>query len=103
PVHRVRLTNGNTVEATADHLVLACDGHKTRKRWVEVRELRAGMRLIQRTDTGVSTAGEEKAVAEAALAGWLQADGFVGQYSHGTNRSLTIEAMTVNADEHAIR
>jgi len=29
-------------------------------------------------------------VAEAALAGWLQADGFVGQYT-GTNRSLTIE------------
>ena len=36
----------------------------------------------------------EQAVAEAALAGWLQADGFVGQYE-GTNRSLTIEAMTV--------
>jgi len=29
--------------------------------------------------------------AEAALAGWLQADGFVGQYERGTNRSLTIE------------
>jgi ribonucleoside-diphosphate reductase alpha chain len=37
--------------------------------------------------------------AEAALAGWLQADGFVGQYDHGTNQSLTVEAMTVNSDE----
>ena len=27
--------------------------------------------------------------------GWLQSDGFVGQYATGTNRSLTIEAMTV--------
>jgi hypothetical protein len=37
-------------------------------------------------------------IAEAALAGWLQADGFVGQYP-GTNRSLTLEAMTVNDAE----
>ncbi|HEX6471044.1 MAG TPA: vitamin B12-dependent ribonucleotide reductase, partial [Streptosporangiaceae bacterium] len=36
--------------------------------------------------------------AEAALAGWLQSDGFVGQYE-GTNRSLTIEAMTVTDAE----
>ncbi len=35
-------------------------------------------------------------MAEAALAGWLQSDGFVGQYE-GTDRSLTIEAMTVTA------
>jgi adenosylcobalamin-dependent ribonucleoside-diphosphate reductase len=34
------------------------------------------------------------------LAGWLQSDGFVGQYQ-GTNQSLTIDAMTVTADEHA--
>lgn len=100
-VYRVRLANGNAIEATADHLVLACDGHKTRRRWVEVGELRPGMRLIQRTDTALDAEGEGQAVAEAALAGWLQADGFVGQYAHGTNRSLTIEAMTVNADEHA--
>ena len=37
-------------------------------------------------------------IAEAALAGWLQSDGFVGQYE-GTNRSLTIEAMTVTDAE----
>jgi ribonucleotide reductase alpha subunit len=39
------------------------------------------------------------AVAEAALAGWLQADGFVGQYAKGTNRSLTIEFQVANDDE----
>jgi ribonucleoside-diphosphate reductase alpha chain len=39
------------------------------------------------------------AVAEAALAGWLQADGFVGQYATGTNRSLTVEFQVANDDE----
>jgi ribonucleoside-diphosphate reductase alpha chain len=101
-VYRVRLANGNSIEATADHLVLACEGHKTRKHWVEVGNLTPGMRLIQRTDTEIGAGtGEEHLAAEAALAGWLQADGFVGQYATGTNRSLTVEAMTVNADERA--
>ena len=99
PVYRVRLANGNSIEATADHLVLATTGHKTRKQWVEVGQLRPGMRLIQRTDTAILSESEEHLAAEAALAGWLQADGFVGQYDHGTNRSLTVEAMTVNAGE----
>jgi ribonucleoside-diphosphate reductase alpha chain len=101
PVYRVRLGNGNHIEATADHLVLACEGHKGRKEWVEVGQLRAGMRLVQRTDTEITATSEEQQAAEAALAGWLQGDGFVGQYAHGTNRSLTVEAMTVNAGERA--
>ncbi|TAM58896.1 vitamin B12-dependent ribonucleotide reductase [bacterium] len=58
PVYRVRLTNGNSVEATADHLVLATDSHKGRQRWVAVAELRPGMRLIQRTDTTIDSAGD---------------------------------------------
>ena len=45
--------------------------------------------------TGEISTGE---MAEAALAGWLQSDGFVGQYD-GTNRSLTIEAMSVTDAE----
>ncbi len=99
PVYRVCLANGNAIEATADHLVLACDDHKGKRSWREVGSLKPGMRLIQRTDTSIETIGEPIARAEAALAGWLQADGFVGQYAHGTNRSLTIEAMTVNDAE----
>ena len=39
-------------------------------------------------------------MSEAALAGWLQADGFVGQYEHGTNRSLTVEFLVANEDEY---
>ena len=98
-VHRVRLANGNAIEATADHLVLACDGHKGARTWVEVGSLKPGMRLVQRTDTTIETVGDVFALAEAALAGWLQGDGFVGQYKTGTNRSLTIEAMTINEAE----
>jgi ribonucleoside-diphosphate reductase alpha chain len=100
-VYRVRLTNGNSIEATADHLVLACDSHKGRTQWLEVGQLRPGMRLLQRTDTTIESVGSEMQEAEAALAGWLQGDGFVGQYAHGTNRSLTIEAMTIDVEERA--
>jgi ribonucleoside-diphosphate reductase alpha chain len=101
-VYRVRLANGNFVEATADHLVLAAHERKCRRSWVQVGDLQVGMRLIQRTDTAIADAPtDEQLEAEAALAGWLQADGFVGQYDHGTNRSLTIEAMTINDDERS--
>jgi ribonucleotide reductase alpha subunit len=98
-VYRVRLANGNYVEATADHRVLACQVHKGSRQWLEVGELEPGMRLIQRTDTTVEAEGEAHQEAEAALAGWLQADGFVGQYDHGTNRSLTTGAMTIDAEK----
>ncbi len=100
-VYRLRLANGNFLDATADHLVLACHDHKGRQQWCEVGQLEPGMRLIQRTDTTVDSEADAHSEAEAALAGWLQGDGFVGQYSHGTNRSLTIEAMTIDSDERA--
>jgi ribonucleoside-diphosphate reductase alpha chain len=100
PVYKITLANGNFIEATADHLVLACDVHKGQRFWREVRHLKPGMRLIQRTNTAIETEAESWAEYEAALAGWLQADGFVGQYETGTNTSLTLEAMTINDDEH---
>ena len=99
PVYRVWLKNGNSIEATADHLVLAAEEHKGKREWRPVSDLRPGMRLIQRTDTAIDSVGDSRLETEAALAGWLQADGFVGQYSSGTNRSLTIEAMTINDEE----
>jgi len=42
-------------------------------------------------------------VSEAALAGWLQGDGFVGQYdpATSTNSSLTIEFEVANSEERA--
>src|SRR5579872_815269 len=101
PVYRIRLTNGNAIEATSDHIVLVADTHKGQKRWRFVSELKPGMRLVQRTDTAIEASESGRLQNEAALAGWLQADGFVGQYASGTNRSLTIEAMTVNEDEYS--
>jgi ribonucleotide reductase alpha subunit len=65
PVYRIGLSNGNAIEATGDHLVLACDGHKGKRYWREVQALKPGMRLIQRTDTSVAMT--ETAFAKSAI------------------------------------
>ena len=63
-VFRVRLSNGNAIEATGDHLVLASDEHKGTRSWREVQALKPGMRLIQRTDTPlIAVASSGAAVA----------------------------------------
>src|SRR6266516_4086738 len=122
PVYRVQLRNGSFVEATPDHVVKAVAERRTQPQWLRVDELKPGMRL--RFDdhrakvrqnalvlAGVGSDGDEPsdfaidgqssvAAAEAALAGWLQADGFAGQYDEGTNRSLTIEFQVANDDEY---
>ncbi|MGH2832296.1 MAG: LAGLIDADG family homing endonuclease, partial [Solirubrobacteraceae bacterium] len=119
PVWRVKLRNGNFIEATADHVVKAVAERRTQPQWLRVDQLRPGMRMHLhphrckvaepvRVAIGAGSIDEafellretnRVAVAEAALAGWLQADGFVGQYSTGTNRSLTIEFQVANDDE----
>ncbi|MDP3703712.1 MAG: LAGLIDADG family homing endonuclease, partial [Candidatus Omnitrophota bacterium] len=104
PVYRIRLNDGFSVEATGDHLVCAHEARRTRRiEWRRVDELKTGMvmRVYAHASTTVTELAEAKAVAEAALAGWLQADGFVGQYAHGTNQSLTVEFMTVDDQEFA--
>ncbi len=52
-------------------------------------------------DLGLGDTIDALKVSEAALAGWLQADGFVGRDDHGTNRSLTVEFQVANDDERA--
>ncbi len=104
PVLRVVLANGNSVEATADHLIWAAPADVPAGRgysFMEAGHLRPGMRLTQRTNTSIRPKATEasREVSEAFLAGWLQGDGFVGQYRHGTNRSLTIEFITCNDEE----
>src|SRR5207244_112628 len=119
PVFRVRLRNGSFVEATPDHVVKAVHERRTRPVWLRVEELKPGMRLHLHphrakvaapslVPAGVGSSlpdevpaeeADPTAIAEAALAGWLQADGFVGQYESGTNRSLTIEFQVANEDE----
>src|SRR5512132_1484276 len=115
-VFRVLLRNGSFIEATGDHMVYAVLDRRTVGSWLRVDQLRPGMRLhlyphrgsandvvgplaatAEReaevggaTTTLVRTEPATGEVSEAALAGWLQADGFVGQYATGTNTSLAI-------------
>jgi ribonucleoside-diphosphate reductase alpha chain len=119
-VLRARLRNGSFVEATPDHIVKAVAERRTTPAWLRMDQLKPGMRMhlhphrakvADPIRVAVGAAGGAPAleqlteldrveVAEAALAGWLQADGFVGQYE-GTNRSLTIEFQVANDDEFA--
>ncbi|MEA2148703.1 MAG: ribonucleoside-diphosphate reductase alpha chain, partial [Solirubrobacteraceae bacterium] len=116
PVHRVRLRNGSFVEATADHVVKAVRERRSEPQWLRVDELEVGMRMHlhphrAKVDARALVAAgggnladdppDAVAVSEAALAGWLQADGFVGQVDHGTNRSLTVEFQVANEAERA--
>ncbi|MDE3069565.1 MAG: hypothetical protein KGJ43_02425, partial [Acidobacteriota bacterium] len=121
PVWRVRLRNGSFVEATPDHVVKATPAAGGETSWLRMDQLEVGMRMHLHTHrarvhepirVAVGSGGAEDLaedlaeidrvrVAEAALAGWLQADGFVGQYRSGTNRSLTIEFQVASDDEYA--
>ncbi|HEX8855566.1 MAG TPA: vitamin B12-dependent ribonucleotide reductase [Thermoleophilaceae bacterium] len=115
-VWRVQLRNGSYVEATADHVVRAVGERRSALEWLRVDQLEPGMRMhlhphrAKVAAPALVTAGgasgvdepasaDAVAVAEAALAGWLQADGFVGQYD-GTNRSLTIEFQVADDAEY---
>ncbi|MGH3354962.1 MAG: LAGLIDADG family homing endonuclease, partial [Nocardioidaceae bacterium] len=97
-VLRIHTKAGYGLDVTADHLVWKATGDHT-GRFVEAGTLREGDKLEwHRRDSHGDAEIDPREIAEAALAGWLQSDGFVGQYT-GTNRSLTIEAMTVTAAE----
>jgi ribonucleoside-diphosphate reductase alpha chain len=125
PVRRVKLRNGSYIEATPDHVVKAVAERRTEPTWLRVEQLAPGMRLhlhphrakvaepsLVMASAGTDPSGTESAVdvsldaearireAEAALAGWLQADGFVGQYEGGTNSSLMVEFQVANDDEY---
>jgi ribonucleoside-diphosphate reductase alpha chain len=98
-VLRLHTKAGYTLDVTPDHLVWRCSG-AAGGRYVPAGELKPGDQLAwHRRDAYGEEDFDGRQLAEAAVAGWLQSDGFVGQYDKGTNRSLTIEAMTVNAAE----
>ncbi|HTW21650.1 MAG TPA: LAGLIDADG family homing endonuclease, partial [Mycobacteriales bacterium] len=97
-VVRVETKAGQQLDVTADHLVWRSSGDRIGS-FVPAGELRIGDTVEwHRTYAYGEAEISIREIAEAALAGWLQSDGFVGQYT-GTNRSLTIEAMTVTAAE----
>ena len=100
-VIRLHTKAGHQLDLTPDHVVWKSTGAGTGA-WVEAGTLAPGDQLEwHRTQSDRDAVTEVAALAEASLAGWLQADGFVGQYPTGTNRSLTIEAMTVTPAELA--
>jgi len=123
PVLRIGLRNGSFVEATGDHVVKAVRTRRAQPAWVRADQLEPGMRMHLHPHRarvaqpalapvgggGVSAdsldsdafapTADAQAIAEAALVGWLQADGFVRQYDEGTNRSLTIEFQTATDAE----
>jgi ribonucleoside-diphosphate reductase alpha chain len=96
-VFRVELRNGVTVEATGDHLVYAIANGVGA--WRRVDEVEPGTALRLSTRTEVRRSSPESEVDEAALVGWLQADGFVGQDGLGGDHSLAIEFTTIDKDE----
>ncbi len=99
-VLRLHTKAGHALDVTADHLVWKSSGVGS-GRFVEAGTLRPRDQLEwhRRTSSGEAEITQDD-VAEAALAGWMQSDGFVGQYT-GTNRSLTMEAQTVTPSEFA--
>ncbi|TDB74732.1 vitamin B12-dependent ribonucleotide reductase [Micromonospora sp. KC721] len=98
-VLRLHTKAGYTLDVTPDHVVWKSTGVGTGT-WVEAGTLNPGDQLEwHRTYAYGESEIDLREIREAALAGWLQSDGFVGQYDEGTNRSLTIEAITVNDDE----
>ncbi|MFC5814271.1 vitamin B12-dependent ribonucleotide reductase [Nonomuraea harbinensis] len=99
-VLRLHTKAGYTLDVTGDHLVWKATGDGT-GHFVEAATLNPGDQLEwHRREAFGEGEIDFTEVAEAALAGWLQSGGFVGQYE-GTNKSLTIEAMTVNDAELA--
>ena len=100
PVLRLHTKAGYALDVTSDHLVWRSSDRDT-GRFVTAGSLKPGdMLQWHRRDSHGEAEISRYEIAEAALAGWLQSDGFVGQYD-GTNRSLTFEAMTVTDAELA--
>jgi ribonucleoside-diphosphate reductase alpha chain len=96
-VLRVHTKAGYVLEVTADHLVWKASDDKYGS-FVPAGELMPGDQLEwHRRDSYGESEITVQGMAEAALAGWLQSDGHVGQYE---NRSLTIEAATVTDEEY---
>ena len=99
PVYRITLNDGFSIEVTPDHLVCAHTARRTRQvEWRRVDELKPGMVMRvypHAAAEAVAVPATAMAVAESALAGWLQADGFVSERKNARLRqSLALEGKT---------
>ena len=99
-VLRLHTTAGYALDVTADHLVWRSSSETT-GRFVPAGTLLPGdMVEWHRRDSHGEDQISSSDIAEAALAGWLQSDGFVGQDT-SRNRSVTMEVRTVTPAELA--
>lgn len=104
-VIRIHTKAGHQLDVTEDHLVWR-SATANSGRFVPAGSLKPNdkvewHRYVNET-TNLTDLDKEITsldVAGAALAGWLQSDGFVGKYATGTNKSLTIETITINDAE----
>ena len=97
-VLRIRTTSGHTLDVTSDHLVWEASDAE-HGRFLPAGELRPGDKLQWcRNESFGEREITSAEVAEAALAGWLQADGSVAGH-HTSDTSVAIEATTVNGAE----
>ncbi|MDP3742042.1 MAG: LAGLIDADG family homing endonuclease, partial [Candidatus Micrarchaeota archaeon] len=99
-VFRVKLKNGNYLDLTSDHVVLASEKRMKdhgKYTWMPVSELKTSMKLKQVShklnDFQQAT---EKELAEARLAGWVIGDGSVGTYQNVPK----LEIISINEDEY---
>jgi ribonucleoside-diphosphate reductase alpha chain len=105
-VLRIHTSSGLYIDVTPDHRVYKANGwikaYKPGRQdrcFVEAQNLKAGDMLLWESTKEQSDKTEDHDSldsAEAYLAGWLQADGFVGQYD---NTPLILEGIAINKDE----
>ena len=100
-VFRIKLKNGNYLDLTGDHVVLAAAERRKeggKYEWNDVNSLRIGMRMQQPQVLDVKEKNVfSEDLAKARLAGWITGDGSVGIY----DGVMRLEIITVNDDEHA--
>jgi ribonucleoside-diphosphate reductase alpha chain len=100
-VFRIRLKNGNHLDLTEDHLVLAASERRKDGgiyEWQDVKHLNAGMKMQQPLVLDVKEKNVfQEELSKARLAGWIAGDGSVGIY----DGVMRLEIITVNDDEHA--
>src|SRR5437667_11726948 len=107
-VYRITVSNGVAVDVTGDDVVLTSSKRRTVGTWQRDDELKIGTKLQLHAHKGIvasrplfdGSLHDAVSEDEAELAGWLQSDGFVGQYPSGTNKSLTLEFETANNQEY---
>ncbi|HUQ62714.1 MAG TPA: LAGLIDADG family homing endonuclease [Acidimicrobiales bacterium] len=100
-VLRLHTKPGYSLDVTADHLVWRSEGDEPGVgRFVPAGRLNAGDKLEwHASDSWGNGEISRQWVAEAALAGWLQADGFV-RHAGGRNEAASVELATVTAPEY---